>query len=327
MMTATDALAKIGRGPSFSEDLARDEAHQLFSEMLEGKIPPVRLGALLMALRWKGETTEELLGFNAALPAYINTLRAPPGTDRVAVIPSYSLQLQAPLLMPALAIRLAQAGVPVLIHGGPCGVISPPSFDVFKHLGYKAATSLSSAQNDLMMHNLAIVPTEIIAPTLAKLLALRDELGTRHVGHILAKLIDPVPQRSLRLLCTSDPAMLEPLGSVLAASHAEALLMQSPDGESCADPDRRPRIAWFSEGRERVLYDEDAYVNPAHVTDDSFETTERQASRIQDMLDGRRPFPLPISTQLAACLYATGHARDLAHARAMVAIGMGRRGR
>lgn len=327
-MNATTALTKIGRGPYVCEDLERDEAQELFAEMLDGKVPPIRLGALLMALRWKGETTDELLGFNNALAAHTLTLNAPPGTDRVAVIASYAVRPQLPNLMPLLAIRLAQAGVPVLVHGGPCGARSPTSFEVFRHLGYTPASTLSGAQSDLLLHNLALVPTEILAPPLARLLALGDDLGTRHVGHSLAKLLDPVPRRSLRLLCTSNPAMLEPLGEVLATSQAEALLMHSPDGESGADTERRPRIAWYREGRARVLYEEDSYFGPAPAAPiESVDETERTAARIQDILDGRRPLPLSLSNQIAASLYATGHARDLAHARAMVAIGMGRGGR
>ncbi|WP_341678424.1 DNA-binding protein YbiB [Niveibacterium sp. SC-1] len=326
-MTITTALAKIGRGPAACEDLTRGEAQELFSALLSREATPVQLGALLMALRWKGETPDELSGFAAALSARTRRMAAPSRAARVAVIPSYSPHNYQPNLIPALAIRLARAGVPVLVHGGlgggPQGGERPPSFRVFEELGHVAVTSIAQAEETLALKNLAVLPVELLNPDLGALLELRGEFGSRHVGHQLARLLDPFPGQSVRLVCSSDTSMLDRLSDLVAESAGDALLMRATDGETYANPERRPRITWFRRGEAEVLYDEDPY--PGHGTPLREDPTdiEAVAGLIKDMLDGRRPTPLPLASQLAACFVATGHAKTLTHARAMVAVGVG----
>ncbi|GAA5177276.1 DNA-binding protein YbiB [Niveibacterium umoris] len=322
-MDVATALTKIGRGPALCEDLAQDEAHDLFNRMLSGSVSQVRLGALLMALRWKGETIDEMLGFATALAEHTLELEAPHGSRRVAIIPSYASRHSQPNLMPALALRLAQTGVPVLVHGSLGEGRVPPSFSVFEHLGRPTAKSLGDAMETLAVHNLAVVPTHLLAPDLDRLLNLRDELGARHVGHLIAKLIDPMPTQSLRLICASQPEAVAALHDLLIDQRAEAMLMHAPDGESVASADRRPRIAWLRNGEANVLYDEEVSGwSPAPIRCDPNDPA-MVAQVIRDMMEGRRATPTPLSNQLAACLFATGHARDLMHARAMVAVGVG----
>ncbi|WP_417070094.1 DNA-binding protein YbiB [Niveibacterium terrae] len=322
-MDVTTALAKIGRGPAACEDLECDEAHQLLSSVLQGKATPLQLGALMVALRWKGCSSDEMTGFARALTAVTRRLALPNSPRKLAIIPSYSAHHRQVNLMPALALRLARAGVPVLVHGGLGDSTPAPSFAVFEALGFEAARSISEAQEALTMRKLALLPTQLLSPELDRLLALRTELGARNLGHQLARLLDPAPGHSLRLICSSDTGMLENLAQVLAATCSEAILMRATDGEPYANPERRPRISWFSGGEGRVLYEEDSFPASPQQTPTPADPVA-VAAYIDDMLDGRKPTPVPLANQLAACFVASGYASDLDHAKAMVAVGYGR---
>ena len=105
-------------GKNAARDLNRDDARALFAALLDGNVADLQLGAVLMALRIKGESLEELAGFLAACEASYPHLRAPAGTVPL-VIPAYNGARQLPNLTPLLAHLVAREGVPVLIHGVP----------------------------------------------------------------------------------------------------------------------------------------------------------------------------------------------------------------
>ncbi|MEK9724616.1 MAG: glycosyl transferase, partial [Rhodospirillaceae bacterium] len=73
----------IGRGPTLSRPLTRDEARDAMTMVLDGKAVPIGLGGFLLVLRQRGETAEELAGFVDAVKARLDVPagRRPPDVD------------------------------------------------------------------------------------------------------------------------------------------------------------------------------------------------------------------------------------------------------
>lgn len=65
-MTFSKYLREIARGERGARDLSEEEAHQLFAAMLDGGVPDLELGGILIAMRVKTEALSEMLGFYAA---------------------------------------------------------------------------------------------------------------------------------------------------------------------------------------------------------------------------------------------------------------------
>ena len=65
-MSLSEYVGTLGRGPGRSRSLTQEEAHAAMRLMLSGNSAPEAVGALLMLLRMKGETAEEIAGFAAA---------------------------------------------------------------------------------------------------------------------------------------------------------------------------------------------------------------------------------------------------------------------
>ena len=59
-------IKEIGRGAQGARDLSQEDARQLYAAMLDGGVPDLELGALILGLRVKGESLDEMLGFLAA---------------------------------------------------------------------------------------------------------------------------------------------------------------------------------------------------------------------------------------------------------------------
>jgi anthranilate phosphoribosyltransferase len=313
-------IKEIGRGERGANDLTQNAARQLFGAMLDGGVPELELGAILIALRMKGEAVEELVGFRQAATERLNRLEVPAEGVRPAVIPSYNGAKRQPNLTPLVALLLARLGVPVLVHGTLEGQDRVASAYVFRELGILPCTSVAQAQAQLAETRVAFVPTGVLSPGLASLLALRSRLGLRSCAHTVAKLIDPFDGAGLCVVGVTHPHYLESGRGVFLATGARGLVFRGTDGESFANPRKRPRIEYLADGRAEVLFDaehstaEDVAELPQDIE------AKPTAAYVQRVLDGRAPVPPPIANQLACCLYGTGLAADLNQAKAIAAM-------
>lgn len=239
---------------------------------------------------------------------------------RPVVIPSYNGTRRGSNLTPLLALLLRRFGVPVLVHGLLEGYGRITSGHIFRELGILPAGSHGQAQQTLAADGLAFAPLSAIAPGLSSLLALRARMGVRNSAHSLVKMLDPFAGEGVILAAATHPPYLKTLRDIFCESRASALLLRATEGEPFANPKRCPRIEHLRDGRSEVLCETDhgsmktlpQLPNGADAAD--------TAAWTQKVLDGRVPLPQPIARQLAACLYANGHAKNFNQARAIVAV-------
>ena len=111
-MSYAPFIKEIGRGPKGSKPLTAEQAESLFGDMMDGRVPDLELGAIILSMRIKAESTDELLGFQRALDARCARLAVPAG-PRLVVLPTYNGARRQPNLMPLVAQLLARQGVPV----------------------------------------------------------------------------------------------------------------------------------------------------------------------------------------------------------------------
>jgi len=319
-MSFAPLIKEIGRGERGANDLDESDARQLFGAMLDGGVPELELGAILIALRMKGESVGELIGFRQAVQERLNRLTPPARPARVAVIPSYNGARRQPNLTPLIAMLLARMGVPVLVHGTLEGQDRVASAYVFRELGILPCTSVAQVQAQLDSDGLAFVPTGVISPGLASLLAIRSRLGLRNCAHTVVKLIDPFGGGSVCVVGVTHPHYLEAGRGVLLAARERGLIFRGTDGESFANPRKRPRIEYVVEGQGEVLFEAE-HASPEAQADAPKDIEARAtALQIRNILEGRAPLPMPIANQLACCLYATGFAADFNQAKALAAV-------
>jgi hypothetical protein len=197
-MTEEHALAPylrtIGRGPTLSRPLERHEAREAMRLILSGAADPAQVGALLLLLRYRGETAEELAGMvEAARDCFVDPVEAS-GVD--LDWPSYAdRHRQQPWFIPA-ALLLAENGVKVLMHGiaGYAEGYAPtrPALEI---LGLRPHASLAEAAAGLERDNFAYVGLERFCPPLDRLFGLRPLLGVRTAVNTAARALNPLRAR------------------------------------------------------------------------------------------------------------------------------------
>jgi anthranilate phosphoribosyltransferase len=249
-------LKEIGRGKHAARSLSREQAEALGSALATNTVPDSVLGAILIALRMKGESVAELLGLHHGLQDTVLTprvrLTAPVPHVTPLVIPSYNGARRAPNLLPLLALMLREFDIPVLIHGPHTVAGRTATSTILALLGYPPARYLTEAERQLVERRLTYVPLEVLSPPLARLLAWRETLGVRNVGHTLVKLIEPLAGPSLRLIGTTHAAYRELLGEFLRISAGTAVLMRGYEGEAIASPQRLPAMEWIVNGETQT---------------------------------------------------------------------------
>jgi len=182
-----ELLKAIGGGPKTSRALTRDEARTAMGLIADGQCAPEQVGAFLMALRYKGETADELAGFVEALEARMPRAQAPPGT--LDVDAHGDGHEGRATVLPEAARAAAALGVPVLLrvdvrspyakHGLADSLPCPPA-------------SLDEAVRSLAERKLAVLDLPSYSPVLARLVGLRALFGRRTVAQTLCKLVDPL---------------------------------------------------------------------------------------------------------------------------------------
>lgn len=109
-------IKEIGRGKNHARDLDLDTARGLYTRMLNGDVPDLEMGSILMALRIKGEGEAEMLGFYEAMQNHTIKLTPPADRPLPVVIPSYNGARKQANLTPLLAILLHKLGFPVVVR-------------------------------------------------------------------------------------------------------------------------------------------------------------------------------------------------------------------
>ena len=292
-------IKEIARGKHGARDLTREQARSLFGAILAGEIQGAALGAILVALRVKGESAEELFGMMEALGPHVRPMKLPPRQAIPVVIATYNGARKLPNLVPLLALLLAREGVPVLLHGKSQEAARVGSFEILERLGHAPAKSIEEAEERLDQRLVAPVPIELLAPDLARLLDVRLEIGVRNSGHTLAKLLLPQgvqPADACRLIAVTHPDFLARVRDYLAASPGNAFLMRGVEGEPVSRLNAPQQI-------EQIVADAKLVTHLPGEGEPGLDLPARDAGAtsqwIRSVLEGAIPVPVALARQVA----------------------------
>ena len=180
----------LARGQGRARSMTLDEAHAAMTGMLAPEADREAIGAILMLMRMKGETAEEIAGFATAVR---DTLGAWPGARPALDWPAYAAGRTRGLPWFLLSARLvADAGVPVLLHGWNSHQSTGASVRAaLPRLGIGIADGVRAAGDRIGADGIAYLPLEHLSPGLMALLRLRDVLGLRSCVNTVCRMLNP----------------------------------------------------------------------------------------------------------------------------------------
>jgi anthranilate phosphoribosyltransferase len=198
--------------------LTLDEARDAMGSVMDGEATPALLAALLVALRMRGESVEELAGFATAMRERALQVEAPP--DAIDVVGTGGDQSGTFNVSTTAALVVAASGVPVAKHGNRAITSRAGSADVLDALGVRVDHDPVSAGAALRDLGFAFLFAPGFHPAMKHAGPTRREIGVRTAFNLIGPLTNPA--RVSRLLVgVGDAAAAPKLAEVLRTLGAE----------------------------------------------------------------------------------------------------------
>ena len=214
-MNVQEALARLLDG----RNLSRTEARSVMNEVMAGEATPAQIGGLLVALRVKGETANEIAGCAEAMREHVLPVR-PTRDDLVDTAGTGGDGARTINISTAAALVAAAAGAGVAKHGNRAVSSASGSADVLEALGFRL--ELPPAQIERSIDELGFgflfAPTH--HPAMRHAAPVRRELATRTVFNVLGPLTNPAGARA-QVVGVYAPELVPTIAEVLARLEAE----------------------------------------------------------------------------------------------------------
>jgi anthranilate phosphoribosyltransferase len=210
----TELLEKIIQ----QEHLNFDEAYKLAKDILNGELQPEQISSFLTALRSKGESTDEILGFVTALQENMVEVNYPDNENLLDVCGTGGDRSHTFNISTATAFVVAAAGYKVAKHGNRSVSSKSGSSDVLTHFGVNLNIPAQEIPKILDEIGIVFLFAPNFHPILKNVADIRKKLGVRTIFNILGPLLNPLrPQ--YQMIGTINNNMVQKIASVAQKMH------------------------------------------------------------------------------------------------------------
>ena len=171
------------------EDLLVDESLFLFEEIMEGKLIEIDLSAILICLKIKGETKEEILG--AAKIMRSKSLQLSYFENIVDTCGTGGDMSNTLNISTAASLVAASCGVKIAKHGNKSVSSKSGSADMLEHIGYKFTKQIKELEKQLHDNNFCFMFAQYHHSAMKHVINVRKTLGTRTIFNLLGPLTNP----------------------------------------------------------------------------------------------------------------------------------------
>jgi anthranilate phosphoribosyltransferase len=302
-------ISKVATGAT----LTREESAHAFDKMMSGEATPSQMGGLLMALRIRGETVDEITGAVSIMRSKMLRVDAPP--DAIDVVGTGGDAAGSYNISTCAAFIVAGAGVPVAKHGNRALSSRSGAADVLGALGVRIELSPEQISRCIRDAGIGFMFAPAHHPAMKNVGPTRVELGTRTIFNLLGPLSNPAGVRRQMVGVFARP-WIEPLAQVLGALGTErAWVVHGSDGLDEITTSGPTYVAELAGGKIRTfeVAPEEVGLKRSSATDLKGADAETNAKALRDVLAGRPgPFRDVALLNAAAALTVAGKANALA---------------
>lgn len=303
-----DIIRRVTDGEDLSVDEAREAATLVFEEATEAQI-----GALLTALRAKGETEAEIAGFAQGMRDAARTI----DPDRAPLVDTCGTggdDYDTINVSTTSAIVAAGAGVAVAKHGNYSVSSSSGSADVLEVAGVDMDADPAAVERAIERDGIGFMLAPVFHPAMKAVIGPRQELGMRTIFNILGPLTNPAGADA-QVLGVYDPDLVPVIAEALTHMDVERALVVHGDGADEIALHGPTRVAEVDgdEVTEYTITPADLGLRQAPVSDIAGGTPEENAADLRGIVEGRVTGPKRevILANAGAAIYVAGLADSL----------------
>jgi anthranilate phosphoribosyltransferase len=292
--------------------LTREQAAAAFDSMMSGEATPSQMGGLLMALRVRGETVDEITGAVAAMRAKMLGVKAP--ANAIDVVGTGGDASGSYNISTCAAFIVAGAGVPVAKHGNRALSSKSGAADVLTALGIKIDLDPEQISQCIAEAGIGFMFAPSHHPAMKHVGPTRVELGTRTIFNLLGPLSNPAGVKR-QMVGVFSKQWVEPLAHVLKNLGSErAYVVHGSDGLDEITTSGPTTVAELENGAVRVfeITPEDVGLPRARPEALRGGDAEANAAALKTVLQNKQsPYHDIAVLNAAAALVVAGAAPDL----------------
>jgi len=306
-VTLTEAIEQLLQGTA----LNREQARTVMDQVMAGEATSAQIAGLLIALRARGETVEEMTGFVESMRAHATPLEVPPGSidtcgtggDRAGTFN----------ISTAAALVAAGAGIPVAKHGNRAASSRCGSADVLEALGVDITLDADGVRRCIEVAGMGFCFAPTFHPAMRHAGPARRELAVRTVFNVLGPLANPgrVKKQALGVGAPSlAPLMIRVLKDL---GHERALVFYGEDGLDELTTTGPSRVFQLRNGKvdDFELDPKDLGLGRARADELKGGTPAENAALLRQVLNGDTgPRRDVVLLNAAAAILAAGRAED-----------------
>ncbi len=301
-------FAKVATGAS----LTRDEAAAAFDRMMSGEATPSQMGGLLMALRVRGETVDEITGAVTTMRAKMLGVKAP--ADAIDVVGTGGDASGSYNISTCAAFIVAGTGVPVAKHGNRALSSRSGAADVLGALGVKMDQTPEQVSRCIIEAGIGFMFAPAHHPAMKNVGPTRVELGTRTIFNLLGPLSNPASVKR-QMIGTFSKHWIEPMAQVLNNLGSESVwVVHGSDGLDEITTAGPTSVAELKNGKVRTFEISPEDAGLSRVKPDALKggDASENAKALLNVLKGKKSAFRDVAIlNAAAALIVAGKAGDL----------------
>lgn len=299
-------------------DLSLEEAEALLGEVFNGSTD-AQIGALLIALRMKGESISEIAGFARKMRASAVRISPEVKGTLVDTCGTGGDATNTINVSTAAAIVSASCGIPVAKHGNYAVSSKCGSANVLSELGVNISPQPEEVQRMIETVGIGFMLAPLFHPAMKRVGPLRKELGMRTIFNILGPLTNPAGAKA-QVMGVYDPLLCEKLANVLKILGTDRAMIVHGSGMDEITNTGKTQVSELRDGQVRnySIQPQDFGYPAAKPEEIAGGAPEENARELVMVMQGERSRRRDIiAMNSGAAVYVSGRAQTLAEGMMM----------